>query len=467
MNRLTPAALLLLLPAPGLTQEARYEVGLRLRALERTVEARKDVKARQRTVAPLGQALTAFFTFQLPEVGRHLDRARRALESDEPAPEATRWADSLSVRPATRLLDTSADKLPLTIDHFYKVKADRPEKARVRLTLLTDKGKVAAGPRTIPLAELPHEAALSLKGIGEGDYSLCAKVLVDGKTLARSRQTLSLARRLTPRLVKLRDAVKVPGDGPRSTDALSLKHLVELMTDLEGKKTLETDYPAARLLAEAEALHAALREGRAYHGPARPGRHWLSLAAERPVPARMMVPPGLRKDKPVPLVIALHGAGSSENLFFDGYGAGKIVTLCEKRGWLLVAPRDGLSAGLIKELKRLYPIDPGRIFLVGHSMGAAQAVAAAGHDPTRFAGVAALGGGGGVRTSVALRGVPFFVGIGEADFARSGARALRDRLRKAKVRTVVYKEYPGVEHLLVVQQALDDVFAFLDEAARR
>jgi pimeloyl-ACP methyl ester carboxylesterase len=118
-------------------------------------------------------------------------------------------------------------------------------------------------------------------------------------------------------------------------------------------------------------------------------------------------------------------------------------------------------------LKRLYPIDPARLFLVGHSMGAAQAVAAAGHEPRRFAGVAALGGGGGVRISEALRGVRFFMGIGESDLALGGARTLRDRLQKAGVRTVVYKEYPGVEHLLVVQVALDDVFAFLDEAARR
>ena len=50
-------------------------------------------------------------------------------------------------------------------------------------------------------------------------------------------------------------------------------------------------------------------------------------------------PRGAAKGKPLPLVIALHGAGGSENMFFDAYGNGKIVDLCRKRGWLLVAPR--------------------------------------------------------------------------------------------------------------------------------
>ena len=34
----------------------------------------------------------------------------------------------------------------------------------------------------------------------------------------------------------------------------------------------------------------------------------------------------------MPVVVALHGAGGSENLFFEGYGAGHIVTECRKRG---------------------------------------------------------------------------------------------------------------------------------------
>jgi pimeloyl-ACP methyl ester carboxylesterase len=118
-------------------------------------------------------------------------------------------------------------------------------------------------------------------------------------------------------------------------------------------------------------------------------------------------------------------------------------------------------------VSRLYPVDPRRVFLVGHSMGAAQAMAAAGRQPERFAGVAALGGGGGVAPSKGLEALPFFIGVGSEDFLRPAALTLRDRLGKAGARKVVSREYPDVEHLLVVQAGLRDVFAFFDGAAKR
>ena len=42
------------------------------------------------------------------------------------------------------------------------------------------------------------------------------------------------------------------------------------------------------------------------------------------------------------------------------------------------------------------------------------------------------------------------------------ARALKRSLERADVRSVELKEYPGVEHLTIVQLALPDVFAFFD-----
>ncbi len=181
---------------------------------------------------------------------------------------------------------------------------------------------------------------------------------------------------------------------------------------------------------------------------------------------RLLAPEAAAKGRPLPLVIALHGAGVSENLFFDGYGDGAIVKLCERRGWLLVALRDGLPPGLIDEIDRLYPVDRKRVFLIGHSMGASQAAAAASRSPEAFAAVAAMSGCGPVRPSDALKAVPFFVAAGAEDLGLIGSRGLRDDLQQAGVKKLVYRELPDFEHLLSVQTSLKDVFAFFDEAAR-
>jgi predicted esterase len=182
------------------------------------------------------------------------------------------------------------------------------------------------------------------------------------------------------------------------------------------------------------------------------------------------VPKGLDPKNPVPIVVALHGAGGSENLFFEGYGDGQIVKLSEKRGWLLIAPRSGLSlvgggppvGEIVDELAKRYPIDPKKVFVVGHSMGAMQTIDAAQRYPGKFAGIAAFGGGGLVRKPDAFATLPTFIGVGDQDFALGGARNLKKSLESAQAKAVVYKEYEGLEHLLICREALPDAFKMFD-----
>jgi predicted esterase len=231
----------------------------------------------------------------------------------------------------------------------------------------------------------------------------------------------------------------------------------------------ETVLPGAHLLAEAEQLAAAMAAARPFYGPSRPGQFWLRVPSGRLTFAvRLLVPPPT--DTKQPLVIALHGAGGSENLFFDSYGDGEALRQCEQRGWYLCAPRAGLGVpdlpALVDALAQRYPIDVRRVLLVGHSMGAAMAVGAASAAPERFAAVAALGGGGDVRDSDALRRVPFFVATGSRDFLRAGALRLHERLQQPETR-IEWREYAGVEHWSIVQIALPDVFTWFDAALAR
>lgn len=130
------------------------------------------------------------------------------------------------------------------------------------------------------------------------------------------------------------------------------------------------------------------------------GDWWRSLPLEKgALPMRIYAPFAATQDKPVPLVIALHGAGGDENMFFDAYGAGVIKTLADKHGFLAVAPRVGLKLSdatmerLITALRYQYPVDTQNIFLVGHSMGAGAAFSLAAANPSRYRAVACLAGG--------------------------------------------------------------------------
>jgi predicted peptidase len=171
------------------------------------------------------------------------------------------------------------------------------------------------------------------------------------------------------------------------------------------------------------------------------------------------------------LVIALHGAGGSENMFFDSYGHGAIVELCRKRGWLLLAPRaeGGTTAAslaeMIESLSALYPVDRKHVFLVGHSMGAMQGVGHINRKPELFAGAALISGGGNL--TAGTKNLPIFVGVGADDFAITMSRQLQSGLKKAQVETSEYHEYTDCEHLFAVQDALPDIFAFFDKIIRK
>jgi alpha-beta hydrolase superfamily lysophospholipase len=84
----------------------------------------------------------------------------------------------------------------------------------------------------------------------------------------------------------------------------------------------------------------------------------------------------------------------------------------------------------------------------------------------RFAAAAALGGGGTVRDAKAFAELPFFVGVGTKDFALGQSRALNKALTAGGAKRVTFKEYEGIEHMVIVREALPDVFAVFDRVAK-
>ena len=66
------------------------------------------------------------------------------------------------------------------------------------------------------------------------------------------------------------------------------------------------------------------------------------------------------------------------------------------------------------------------------------------------------------RSSLRSSPVRFFVAAGDRDFGRPRAKSLAETLRNLDCR-VEYREYSDVEHMVIVQAALRDVFVFLDQ----
>ena len=116
---------------------------------------------------------------------------------------------------------------------------------------------------------------------------------------------------------------------PRTIEQATFGLLIKTLGQLANKGTPETDLPPSRLMAGAERL-ATVTEP--YYLPKRPGEFWLSIPTGKTATViRIRIPPKLEERKdPVPVVVALHGMGGSENVFFDGYGNGIVPRLASE-----------------------------------------------------------------------------------------------------------------------------------------
>jgi predicted esterase len=452
-------------------QSDRYDLGLRLRSFEKLWDATPDGEARARAITPLNHAVRSFFSLNYAKVGESLDAACQALQSKGTPSEAKRWADSLTFRPRVRLAPADAGDLELDIRELYPSGAPLPVSAR----LLCRVG--AAPPIETEVTKLPVTLQLSMKGLSEGDHRLTCIVSVAGEPLVERQCVISLVDRVDQRLDFMRKSAAALTN-TASIETATFAYLVRVLTDLRKGQVFETDYPAARLLHEAEQLREEIERQNFYYHGSRRGEFWLRIPAGRTIETvRFFAPPEKSSDaERRPIVVALHGAGASENMFFDSYGNGVTVRECQTRGWFVVAPRAGGGLGfggapnvlaIVEELAKRYPIDLQQVYLVGHSMGAGHAMMLSQQSPDRFAGIAALGGGGLIRKSEAFQRLPLFVGIGKDDFLIGSAERLAESINKVKIPILKLQIYENVEHMMIVREAIPDVFQFWTESRQR
>jgi predicted esterase len=495
---------LILMPRHTPAQPERFELGQRLKAFEKEWDKQTDPVARKRALAIMPKVTDKFFAFRFGEAGRTLDEARWALTSDEPMPDDIAWAWSMYAAVKSQYL-FQEDELTLEIKPFYLVKAPRPKDLECRMVyanqsthrVLTkteskiefDKGFSS---RATPLRPFPNDSMggylrepgdlhslmkdfeterklkyFSLKGWGD----IPANIEFITRDRVQSTSLVAVYRPSNAPGASVRTIKSIEGVPANTLEAASNKFWLGLWNQLVKGQINECEFSMTKLLEASEEI--AQQPNKPFFTPTSSGDFWMAFPTgkDQYTPARLFVPQYLKKDKPVPLVVALHGMGGSENLFFEGYGDGQIVKLCKERGWLLVAPRSPLAllggappvAEIVQQISKRYPVDPKRIFLVGHSMGASQSIELVEKHPKLFAGVALFGGGSGLKDPKAFKELPTFIGIGTKDqFGFNKTKALNKTLVESNVSKLIYKEYEDFEHLVIVREALPDAFKMFD-----
>ncbi|MDG2221994.1 MAG: dienelactone hydrolase family protein [Rubripirellula sp.] len=366
-------------------------------------------------------------------------------------------------------------KLKLT--PFYPTDTEPSPDANVRLKLSRGTGELLAETE-FSIPQLTSGASWEIEQIPEGDHILSVIVRHEDSTFALPPVAVSRITGLDRRLQELNDAAVALKTATRATAtqvsdftlAATLRDETRFIQNVLKGVPQEADFPVLHRLKNCEAMLANRNRPDEFAKQLSVAKQvWLALASGiRSVPARVHFPQG--GNNPPPVLFVFHGAGGSENMFFETYGAGRVIGEAAKRGWIVVSPRQGLFglpldvSEMLDALESFVPLDRKRVMLLGHSMGASQVVKQVIKHPRLPIAAIALGGGGRVSDSDAKQSqqVAWFVGAGDQDFGLSGAQQM-NRSLKAASSSVRFKIYPNVEHLVVVQAAISDVFQFLDE----
>ncbi|MFT7632741.1 MAG: putative esterase [Mariniblastus sp.] len=458
-------------------QTDRYELGRRVKRYEVAWQSAEKV-ARDRSTESMQRAVSYFFGLNFQKAGQALDSALLKIKSSQPASEISKWTVSRKVTVQKRVTDAAANELQISIGEFYETKTSAPEKAKVNVVIYGDTGQVLLE-RTDLLANLKTVNSISKLAdpqltcrwkpgqIGEGDFKVSVNLLIGESSHRIDEFLYSRVTDLDKRLDLQNERIKTAKATATPTGYQTLKMWRDLARDSYREERLEIDYPVHRLTKNFDSLCDHGGEIAKFLEASTQREFWITLRAERKqVPMRIRLPKDL--STPRPLLFVFHGAGGSDNMFFETYGAGRCVDLAEERGWIVVSPNQGLLSRLsldcrqmVELLSKHIPVDQQQIMYLGHSMGAAQVITQVKANPELPIAAVALGGGRGQRDAKPLSSTPWFVAAGEQDFGRRGARSLFDSL-KSEDADVTYKVYPNVEHLVIVQAALDDAFKFLD-----
>jgi len=332
----------------------------------------------------------------------------------------------------------------------------------------------------------PVTLDVALPDIADGNYRIAVSLAeASGKPIAKNA-TVRIEKGLAKRVAEDKAAMRALAS--KENDALraampSIEYCIGLV-DLANAHEVNVervDFDAE--LKDAETMLAAGEEGRdpfaARRGDFR--KAYRSNVDDTLQPYRIFVPASYDGSKPYPLVVALHGMGGDENSYFDSrvYGSGAFAKEAERRGYIAVCPKGRNPASMyagpaetdvldvVAEVRRAYRIDPGRIYLTGHSMGGYGTWSVAMSHPELFAAIAPVSGGGNPAGMAKIAKIPELVVHGDNDKTVSVEQS-RKMVAAAKALEVEikYVEIAGGDHLSAALRTFTDVFDWFDAHKR-
>ncbi len=430
----------------------RYELAARTRRVERAWLGCKDSERRQKATELMKRAVSAFFANRTAEVASTLDEAARILEKRDSST-AIQLADSLSFTLSTGFTGTDATKIGMHVRTVYDAVAEIESQGLI-VEVTDSKGLL----KRLPVRLKEEDTGWEMPEGEDADVVLEVLVTAKGEVLRRHTLILSRAERLKQRLEAIERGLTERLLHP--TDRATIRARLEVLKGLQEGRRFEIDYRAVQMLEEVEyclkhskgpkeSIFAKLKGDHLLAVPRNAGPDWWVRV--------------YRPEKSQVTVLALHGAGGSENMFFEGYGDGLLLQLCKKLGWALIAPR--VSSPLEDYGYILNQMDPdSTVLLIGHSLGAIASLVTAQRDTERFSGVALISGAG-FGDLKKLRHVPVFVAVGSEDFSLTGSGNLAKSLAEIQG-NVIYRIYEA-EHLLVVPEALPEIVAWFQNILKK